>query len=58
MFCQRGSDFFLLAVCLWGGGVRFSISPSVNKITDPPPIRKLLVPITKSPKGHYVAYLF
>ena len=44
MFCQRRSDFFLLAlcvcmcVCVWGGGgggVRFSTSPSVKKITDP-----------------------
>ena len=39
MFCQRGSECFLLAlscVCVWGGGgVRFSTSPSVKKITDP-----------------------
>ena len=38
MFCQRGSDFFLLALCVCvggGGGVRFSTSPSVKKITDP-----------------------
>ena len=20
MFCQRGLDFFLLALCVWGGG--------------------------------------
>ena len=48
MFCQRGSEFFLLALCvcmcvLWGGGgggYRFSTSPSVKKITDPPPIYK------------------
>ena len=20
MFCQRGSEFFLLALCVWGGG--------------------------------------
>ena len=33
MFCQRGSEFFRLAVCV--GGVRFSTSPSVKKITDP-----------------------
>ena len=43
MFCQRGSGFFLLAlcvcVCVWGG-VRFSNSPSVEKITDLPPINK------------------
>ena len=34
MFCQRGSEFFLLAlcVCVWGGGgVRFSTSPSVKR---------------------------
>ena len=38
MFCHRGSDFSLLAlcVCVCGGwGVRFSTSPSVKKITDP-----------------------
>ena len=39
MFCQRGSEFFLLAlcvcVCVWRGEVRFSTSPSVKKITDP-----------------------
>ena len=33
LFCQRGSEFFLLAVCVWGGGggggLRFSTSPSV-----------------------------
>ena len=58
MFCQRGSEFFLLALCVCGGGVRFSTSPSVKKLTDPPPINKWLVPITKSPIGRYVAYLF
>ena len=36
MFCQRGSEFFLLAlcecVCVWGGGAfRFSTPPSVQK---------------------------
>ena len=43
MFCQRGSEFFLLALCVWGGGGeggRFSTSPSVKKITDPTPINK------------------
>ena len=31
-FCQRASEFFLLALCVCGGGgVRFSISPSVKK---------------------------
>ena len=36
MFCQRGAECFLLAffVCGWGGGVRFSSSPSLKKITD------------------------
>ena len=63
MFCQRGSEFFLLAlcVCVCGGGgegARFNTSPSVNKNNRPSPINKRLVPITKSPKGHYVAYLF
>ena len=57
MFCQRESEFFLLVLCV-GGSVRFSTSPSLKKITDSPPINKRLVPITKSPKGHYVAYLF
>ena len=41
MFCQRGSDFFLLAlcvcVCVGGGGVRLSTE---KKITDTPPINK------------------
>ena len=61
MFCQRGQNFFyLLCVCVCVCVVaRFSTSPSVKKIiTDPPPINKWLVPITKSPQGHYVAYLF
>ena len=40
MFCQRGSEFFLLVLCVCGGGVRFSTSPSVKKITDPPTINK------------------
>ena len=43
MFCQMGSEFFYLlcvCVCVWEGGVRFSTSPSVKKITDPPPINK------------------
>ena len=37
MFCQRGSDFFVLVLCVCGGvgGVRFSTSPSVKRITDP-----------------------
>ena len=58
MFCQKGSEFFLLALCVWGGGVRFSTSPSLKKNNRPPPINKWPVPITKSPKGHYVVYLF
>ena len=42
MFCQRGLEFFLLALCVGGGGagIRFSTSPSVKKITDPTPINK------------------
>ena len=41
MFSKRGSEFFLLALCLWGGGggrrdVRFNTSSFVKKITDPP----------------------
>ena len=40
MFCQRGSELFLLALCLrvcagGGGGVRFSTSPSVKKNNRP-----------------------
>ena len=37
MFCRRGSEFFLLALCV-GGRVRFSTSPSVKKNNRPPPI--------------------
>ena len=41
MFCQRGSEFFLLALCVCGGGgVRFSTSPFEKKMTDPPHINK------------------
>ena len=42
MFCQRGSKFFLLAlcVCVGGGGGVSVTSPSVKKITDTPPIYK------------------
>ena len=45
IICQRESEFFLLALCVYVGGggdwgVRFSTSPSVKKITDPPPINK------------------
>ena len=54
-FVRGGPNFFyLLCVCVWcvcvcvGGGVRFSTSLSVKKITDPTPINKWLVPITKS----------
>ena len=31
MFCQKGSKFFYLLCVCGGGGVRFSISPSVKK---------------------------
>ena len=62
MFCQTGSEFFLLAlcvcvcVCVWGGG-QVQYFSFREKITHAPPINKRLVPITKSPKGQYVAYL-
>ena len=52
MFCQRGSNFFLLALCMCGGGggggqvQYFSFR---EKITDST-INKWLAPITKSPK--------
>ena len=40
-FVRGGQIFFyLLCVCVCGGGVRFSTSPSVKKITDPTPINK------------------
>ena len=43
-FVRGGQNFFYLlcvCVCEWGGGgggegVRFSTSPSVKKVTDPP----------------------
>ena len=38
-FVRGGSEFYLHALCICGG-VRFSASPSVKKITDPPPINK------------------
>ena len=39
-----------------GGQVQYlSLREKNNR---PSPINKWLVPITKSPKGHYVAYLF
>ena len=35
-FVREGQDFFyLLCVCVCGGGVRFSTSPSVKYITEP-----------------------
>ena len=37
----RGGQFSSCFVCVCvGGGVRFSTSPSVKKITDSPPINK------------------
>ena len=58
MFCQRGSEFFyLLCVCV-GGGSQVQYLSFREKNNRPPPINKWLAPITKSPKGHYVAYLF
>ena len=29
MFCQKGSEFFLLALCVWGGGGGGGVSGSV-----------------------------
>ena len=59
MFCQRGQNFFcLLYVCVWGGGrsqVQYLSFREKNK--GPAPSNELMVPITKTPKGHYVAYL-
>ena len=41
MFCQRGSYFFLFALCVCGGGgVRFSTSPVREKNNQAPPINK------------------
>ena len=37
MFCQRGSEFFLLALCVWGQVQYLSFR---EKITDPAPINK------------------
>ena len=36
-FVRGGPNFstYFVRVCVWGGGVRFSASPSVKKITDP-----------------------
>ena len=41
-FVRGGSEFFLLALCVYvgEGRVRFSTFPSVKKITDPSPINK------------------
>ena len=43
MFYQRGSDFFLLALCVCaggGGGGQVQYLYFREKITDPPPINK------------------
>ena len=41
-FVRAGQNFSTCLVCMCGGGGggRFSTSPSVKKITDPPPINK------------------
>ena len=52
--CQN--FFYLLCVCVGGGG-QFQDLSFREKITDPPPIIKWLVPLTKGPMGHYVTYL-
>ena len=40
MFCQRGSEFFLLALCVSVGGVQVQYLSFREKITDPPPVNK------------------
>ena len=42
MFCQRGSEFFLLALCVCGrgGGGQVQYLSFREKITDPTPINK------------------
>ena len=60
-FVRGGQNFFyLLCVCVWGGGggVRFSTSPSVKINNRTPSINERLVPMTLSPKGQNVAYPF
>ena len=57
-FVRAGQkNFYLLCVCVCGGGQVQYLSFR-EKNNRPPPINKRLVLITKSPKGHYVAYLF
>ena len=61
MFSHKGSEFFPLALCVCvcvGGGGQVQYLFFREKNNRPPPINKWLVSITKSPKGHYVAYLF
>ena len=36
-FVRGGQNFFLLALCVWGGGGKFSTSTSVKKYPTPPP---------------------
>ena len=45
MFCQKGSEFFLFALCVcvcvcWGGGGQVQYIYFREKITDPTPINK------------------
>ena len=57
-FVRGGQNFFYL-LCVCGGGVQVQyLSVREKNNRPPPPINKRLVPITKRPKGHYVAYLF
>ena len=35
MFCQRGSEFFLLALCVGNGGGQVQYLSLREKITDP-----------------------
>ena len=55
----RGVRIFstcFVCVC-GGGGGQVQYLSFREKNNRPAPINKWLVPITKSPKGHYVAYL-
>ena len=54
-----GIIFFLFALCVYmGGGQVKYLSFREKNNRFPLPINKCLVPKSKSPKGHYVLYLF
>ena len=40
MFCQRGSEFFLLALCVWAGWSQVQYLSFCEKKTPPPPMNK------------------